>query len=214
VEIIPSTVDGIDRAADYIRSGRLVAWPSPLSYGLSANALDETAVKRLYQAKRRPASQALIMTVLDLEDARRYGEFNPAAEKLAREFWPGLLSILVDKKPGVVPGVATAGLDTIVLICMEGYGHELLARAGVPMVASSANVSGSRPALSLSDVEDFAGDAGDDVDAVVDGPVSPFNQPTTIVDTTVTPPRILREGVVHIDSVRRVLPDIQPLDRD
>ena len=208
VEVIPNTPEGIERAAGCIRDGGLVAWPSPLWYALSTNALDRAAVGRLYAAKKRPASQPLILTTLGIADARRYGNLNPVAEQLAASYWPGYLGIVVRKRPEAVPDLITSGRDTVLLVCLKDLGHDLPRRAGVPVVASSANVSGTAPALSVADVHKFAERAGDTVDAIIDGPVSAFNRPTTIVDTTATPPALLREGLVHERSIRMLLPDL------
>jgi L-threonylcarbamoyladenylate synthase len=207
VEIIPNTREGVERAAWYIRSGGLVAWPSPMWYGFSANALDPDAIGRLYAAKRRPLSEALILTTLGVADAERYGELNPVARRLATAYWPGYLGIVVKKRPDMVPDIVTSGRDTVLLVCLDGLGHELPRLAGVPMVASSANVSGTGPALTFEEVRGFSERAGAPIDAAMEGPVSPFNQPTTSVDTTVTPPAIFRLGIVHEESIRRVLPD-------
>lgn len=211
MEIIPNTPEGVDKAAGMLRTGKLLAWPSPLWWGLSANALDEDAVRRLYAAKRRAAGEPLITLTTDVADARRYGELNPVASTLVDAFWPGYLGVIVRRRPATIPDFVTAGRDTVLLACLPGLGHELPIKAGVPVVASSANVSGTPPALDLDDVLDFVDRAGATVDAVLDGPVSPFNRPTTIVDTTVTPPTITRVGVAHPDSVRKLLPDVTVL---
>lgn len=93
-----------------------------------------------------------------------------------------------------MPDIVASGKDTVLLVCLEGLAHELPSRVGAPLVATSANVSGTRPALDMADIHDFASRAGDTIDAVIEGPLSPFNRPTTIVDTTVTPPVITRAG--------------------
>lgn len=216
VEIIPNTPEGIERAAGCIRGGGLVAWPTPLWYALSANALSRAAVSRLYAAKKRPLTQPLILTTTDLADARRYGHINPVAEKLVASYWPGYLGIVVRKRPAAVPDLVTSGRDTVLLVCLRGLGHDLPCRAGVPVVASSANVSGTAPALSVAKVHEFAKQAGDMVDAVIDGPLCPFNRPTTIVDTTASPPLLLRSGLVHERSIRMILPDLaaRPADAE
>lgn len=207
MEVLPNTRDGVERAAWYIRSGGLVAWPSPMWWGLSANALDPEAIRRLYAAKRRPLTEALILTTLGVADAERYGELNPVARALAEAYWPGYLGIVVKKRPDMVPDIVTSGKDTVLLVSLDGLGHELPRLAGVPMVASSANVSGTGPALTFDDVREFSKRAGATIDAAMEGPVSPFNRPTTSVDTTLAPPAIFRLGIVHEESIRRVLPD-------
>jgi len=208
MEIIPKTPDGIARAGEYIRSGRLVVWPSPVWYGLCTTALDPVAIKRVYAAKRRAPGEALLVLARDIGDAERYGELNPTARLLAETYWPGFLGVIVKKRPGVIQDFVTAGKDTILIACLSDLGYDLPEAAGVPVVSSSANVSGTPPALNMADVHSFAERAGDRIDAVIQGPLSPINRPTTIVDTTVTPPTIIRTGVVHEQSIRKLLPDL------
>lgn len=208
MEIIPHTPEGISKAGEYIRSGKLVVWPSPVWYGLCTTALDPVAIKRVYAAKRRAPTEALLVLARDIEDAERYGELNKTAQLLAETYWPGFLGVIVKKRPGVIADFVTAGKDTVLIACLSELGYDLPEAAGVPVVSSSANVSGTPPALDMADVEAFAERAGDRIDAVIEGPLSPINRATTIVDTTVTPPAIIRTGVVHEQSVRKLLPDV------
>ena len=208
MEIIPNTWDGVRKAADYLSAGKLVAWPSPLWWGLSANALDEDAIDRLYTAKYRPRNQAFITLVTSVGNAQQYGELNPVASTLVDAFWPGYVGVIVRKRPGVIPDFVTPGRNTVLLACIPDLGHDLPVLAGGPIVATSANITGAAPALELDDVLAFARKAGAPIDAALDGPVSMFNRPTTTVDTTSTPPRITRVGVAHPDSIRRLLPDV------
>jgi L-threonylcarbamoyladenylate synthase len=208
MEVIPKTPEGIERAAAYIREGKLVVWPSPVWYGLCTTALDPVAVKRVYAAKRRAATEALLVLAIDKDDAARYGEINDVARTLIDAYWPGFLGVIVRKKPNVIPDFVTAGKDTVLLACLDDLGYDLPVKAGVPVVSSSANVSGTPPALDMDDVRSFAERAGDQIDAVIEGPLSPINRATTIVDTLATPPTIIRTGVVHENSVRKLLPDL------
>ncbi|HEX6501120.1 MAG TPA: L-threonylcarbamoyladenylate synthase [Micromonosporaceae bacterium] len=208
MEVIPKTPEGIEKAAAYIRAGKLVVWPSPVWYGLCTNALDPVAIKRVYAAKRRAPTEALLVLAIDKADAERYGEINPIARKLVDAYWPGFLGVIVRKKPGVIPDFVTSGKDTVLLACLDDLGYELPVKAGVPVVSSSANVSGTPPALDMDDVRSFAERAGDKIDAVIEGPLSPINMATTIVDTLASPPTIIRTGVVHENSIRKLLPDV------
>jgi L-threonylcarbamoyladenylate synthase len=208
MEVIPNTPDGISKAAGYIRDGKLVVWPSPVWYGLCTNALNPESVKRIYAAKRRSPEEALLVLALDIDDAERYGEMNKVAQILAETYWPGFLGVIVKKRPEAVPDFVTAGKDTVLLACLDDLGQDLPRLAGVPVVSSSANVSGTPPALCMDDVWSFASRAGAEIDAVIEGPLSPVNRATTLVDTTVTPPTIIRTGVVHEDSIAKILPDI------
>jgi L-threonylcarbamoyladenylate synthase len=208
VQYLKWTPDNVDRAAADIREGKLVVWPSPVWYGLATNGLDPLAVKRIYQAKRRAPTEALLVLALGLRDAEHYGEVNDVARRLIDEFWPGYVGIIVNKRRENVPDHITAGKDTVLLAQLDELGRDLPLKAGVPVVSTSANFSGTPPCLDMDDVRAFVEGAGDDIDTVIEGPLSPLNRPTTIVDTTVSPPTILRLGVVHERSVRKIIPDV------
>lgn len=207
MEIVSNTPAGIAQACDAIRGGRLVDWPSPLWYGLSTNALDREAVERLYRAKRRDAREALLLLTQGEEDARRYGEVNPVAARLIAAFWPGYLGVIV-AKTAAVPDWVTAGMGTVLLACLPELGGALARGVGGPVVASSANLSGTVPAIDLDDVRAFAARAGERIDAAIDGGISAWVRPTTIVDTHATPPMIVRAGIVDERAIRKVLPDV------
>jgi L-threonylcarbamoyladenylate synthase len=207
MKILKNNTAGILEACEYLRSGKLVIWPSHVWYGISASALHQQAVSRIYQAKQRNAQEALLLLTTGRLDAERYGHLNDAAQSLIETFWPGFLGIIVKKKD-LVPDFVTAGKETVLLASLEELGAELPLRAGIPLVASSANISGTLPAIDMDEVMEFTRRAGDKIDAVIEGGISPFNRPTTLVDTTTTPPRIIRTGVVHERAIRKVLPDI------
>jgi L-threonylcarbamoyladenylate synthase len=207
MRILERTPENVASAAADIRDGKLVVWPSPVWYGLATNALDPGAVRRIYQAKGRASTEALLVLALGLEDAERFGVLNEVARMLIRQFWPGFLGVVVPKREAV-PDHVTAGRDTVLLAQLDDLGHELPARAGVPVVSTSANQSGRPPAIDMEEVLAFARDAGSPIDTVIAGPLSPLNRATTIVDTTLSPPVILRRGIVHERSVQRVVPDV------
>ncbi len=207
MRILERTPENVASAAADIRAGKLVVWPSPVWYGLATNALDAQAVRRVYRAKGRSGSEALLVLALGLQDAERFGVLNDAARRLIECFWPGFLGVVVAKRDAV-PDHVTAGRGTVLLAQLDDLGHELPARAGVPVVSTSANLSGTPPAIDMEEVRAFARDAGEPIDTVIAGPLSPMNRATTIVDTTVSPPAILRRGVVHERSVQKVLPDV------
>ena len=130
----------IDEAARIIREGGLVVFPTETVYGLGANALDSGAVRKIYALKGRPAASPLIVHVASIEQARKLaGEWLPEAERLARQYWPGPLTLVVPKK-NTVPDEVTAGLPTVGLrMPRHPVALELLRAAGVPIAAPSAN---------------------------------------------------------------------------
>lgn len=208
METVKNNPIGIEKAAQCIREGKLVVWPSIVWYGLCTNAHNPESVGRLYRAKRRDQQEALLMLTLGIDDARRYGEFNDIALRLVERFWPGFLGVIVKKNRESVPDFVTAGKDSVLLASLDGLGYDLPYLAGVPVVSSSCNISGTPPAISMDEVREFVCNTGDRIDVVIEGPISPINRPTTIVDTTVIPPKIIREGVVHERSIRKVVPQI------
>jgi len=132
--------DDIHKAAQLLRSGELVVFPTETVYGLGANALDPAAVRKIYALKGRPATSPLIVHVSSIEQARELAsEWPEDAERLAREFWPGPLTIVIAKKP-LVPDEVTAGLPTVGLrVPRHPVALVLLREAGVPIAAPSAN---------------------------------------------------------------------------
>ena len=129
-------------AAAILRAGGLVAFPTETVYGLGANALDADAVQRIYETKGRPAINPIIVHVADVAQARSLAaEWTPAAETLARAFWPGPLTLVVRKRD-VVPDIVTAGQDTVGLrVPAHPVALALIAEAGIPLAAPSANYS-------------------------------------------------------------------------
>jgi len=192
----------VERAARALREGRLVVFPTETVYGLGADALDPQAVARIFAAKGRPADNPLIVHVADTAAARRLAASWPeAAERLAEAFWPGPLTLVVPKGAHV-PDITTGGLDSVALrVPAHPVAHALLAAAGVPVAAPSANVSG-RP--SPTRVEDARADLGDAVAVYVDGGPTDVGLESTVVDVR-GPPRILRPGGVPREAVEAVV---------
>jgi L-threonylcarbamoyladenylate synthase len=128
------------RAAERIRSGGLVAFPTETVYGLGANALDAAAVERIFEAKGRPRTSPLIVHVASIEMARELAaEWPPAAQTLAEKYWPGPLTLVVKKRP-VIPDIVTADLPTVALrMPAHPIALDLIRAAGVPIAAPSAN---------------------------------------------------------------------------
>lgn len=205
VEFLGRSHDDIRKAANYLLAGELVIWHSERYYGLSANGSDETAVARIYRAKRRDAGEALAVHALDVEDARRYGVFDHLALQLARTFWPGYLSLVIEKTEAV-PDFVTAGMTSVLLSCATGLGHAIPAAAKTLVVSSSANISGTPPATTIDEVKEFVDNAGDEIAAVIGSGPCPVNAPTTILSMLTDPPTILRQGAIDADAIRRIAP--------
>ncbi len=142
--IVPATPDTIKEAARALARGEIVAFPTETVYGLGANALDGSAVAKIFAAKERPRFNPLIVHVPGLAEAETYAVVNATARKLAEAFWPGPLSLVLEKRAGCgIADLVTAGLDTIALRSpAHPVARALLAEAKLPIAAPSANRSG------------------------------------------------------------------------
>ncbi|MDR7567504.1 MAG: L-threonylcarbamoyladenylate synthase, partial [Armatimonadota bacterium] len=141
--VVPATPEAIEEAARILRRGGLVAFPTETVYGLGANALDPVAAARIFEVKRRPAFDPLIVHVCDRAMLERVvTEVVPVAEVLIRRFWPGPLTLVLRRRPEL-PGIVTAGLDTVaVREPSHPVALELIRRAETPVAAPSANPFG------------------------------------------------------------------------
>ena len=193
----------IARAADILRRGGLVAFPTETVYGLGADALDPAAVDRIFAAKGRPLFNPLIVHVADADHARDVVAVWPdSAERLARAFWPGPLTLVLPKRPEV-PLSVTAGLDTVaVRVPSHPVARALLLAAGIPIAAPSANRSTGVSPTTGSHVEKSLGDA---VDLILDAGATTVGIESTVVDLTVDLPSVLRPGMITRDDLERVL---------
>lgn len=190
------------RAAELIRSGRLVAFPTETVYGLGANALDPEAVRRIFEAKERPWASPLIVHVADEKMARTISAEWPAtAQKLSRAFWPGPLTLVL-KKAAIVPDLVTAGLDSVgVRMPSHPMALELIRRAGVPIAAPSAN---RFTQISPTTAEHVREGLGGRVDMVLDGGPTAIGIESTVVALHRATPAILRPGMVTEEELERV----------
>jgi L-threonylcarbamoyladenylate synthase len=189
----------IDTAADLIKAGHCVAMPTETVYGLAADATNGGAVAEVYAAKGRPSFNPLIVHVADLAAAERIGMFNPAAQGLAKAHWPGPLTIVVEARPNNgIASIVTAGLPTIAIrVPSHPAMQDLLAAAGRPIAAPSANASGT---LSPTRAEHVAKSLDGRIPLIIDAGVSCVGIESTIV--AVAPEgwlRVLRPGAVYLD---------------
>ena len=190
------------RAAELIRSGGLVAFPTETVYGLGANALDANAVGRVYEAKGRPWASPLIVHVADEAMARTVTSEWPAmARTLAARFWPGPLTLILKKAP-IIPDLVTAGLDSVgVRIPAHPVALELIRRSTVPIAAPSAN---RFTEVSPTTAEHVRSGLGKHVDLILDGGPTPVGIESTVASLRRDPPAILRPGMISQDDLEKV----------
>ncbi len=188
--------DEIYRAAQLIRGGKLVAFPTETVYGLGANALDAAAVLRIYQAKGRPASSPLIVHVAQVSMAKLAAvEWPEIAQRLAARFWPGPLTLVV-RKNSTVPDIVTAGLPSVALrMPAHPVALRLIELARVPIAAPSAN---RFMELSPTTAEHVRIGLGDRVDMVLDGGQAQVGIESTVVSLTGEHAVILRPGMIAL----------------
>ena len=194
-------------AAQVIRDGGLVAFPTETVYGLGANALDETAAMKIYRAKGRPSDNPLIAHISCLKELEPLVSGIPeAGRKLAEAFWPGPLT-LVFPKSRQVPYGTTGGLETVaVRMPSDPVASRLIALAGVPVAAPSANTSG-RP--SPTTAEHVWQDMNGKIEMILDGGPVGIGVESTIVDVSGEVPTLLRPGAVTIEMLREILGHVE-----
>ncbi len=187
-------------AAEAIRRGGLVIFPTETVYGIGCNALDANAVRSLYAAKNRPADKPLLLHLHSIRQAKELAILDQCAMSLLERFTPGPLSVIVRKK-AIVPPEVTSGGDTVGLRFPSHPFFLAMARAaGVPIAATSANRSGSASAI-----DGRAAAFTDLADVIVDGGVCTYSVESTIVSLTGETPRLLREGAISRAQLSEVL---------
>ena len=209
-----SDPNAVRDAAAILRRGGLLGIPTETVYGLGADALNEDAVSRIFLAKGRPQDNPLIIHVPDASWLERYcRSVPPAAYQLAERFWPGPLTMILPRRD-IVPLQTTGGLETVGVRCPNHpVTLAIIEAAGVPIAAPSGNTSG-RPSPTTSGrpspttaphmIEDMDGR----IDGIVDGGPCTVGVESTIIDLTVTPPRLLRPGGLPLESLRQVLGEV------
>jgi L-threonylcarbamoyladenylate synthase len=195
--------EALARAAELLRNGGLVAFPTETVYGLGANALDRTAVARIFAAKGRPAHNPLIVHVAEGQEVHRVAADWPAeAEALARQFWPGPLTLVLPGRDEV-PDLVTAGGPTVAVRCpSHPVARALLRVVGLPLAAPSANRSNQ---LSPTRAEHVLRDLDGRIDLILDGGPTPGGIESTVLDLTTRPARLLRPGLLSPGDLEQVV---------
>jgi L-threonylcarbamoyladenylate synthase len=182
-----------------LREGGVVALPTDTVYGIGVDLSVPGGIERLFEAKRRPADRAIVLLLAEAGQAATLADWPPAAAVLAEAFWPGGLTLVVPQRPSVAfPAELTASRSTIGLRVPDHPSPRALAAALGPLPVTSANVSGLPEARTALEIVTQLGDA---VDLVLDGGPSRGGPPSTVVDCTVEPPRILRAGAIDAAEI-------------
>lgn len=192
----------IARAVEILRGGGVIAFPTDTVYGIGAHGLIGEAVERLYAIKERPNDKSIPLLLASADDVLLAArEVPPAARALMRRYWPGALTIVLRKQPHLPDAVS--GTDTVAVRVPDHPVVRALIRAlGAPLAATSANKSG-RP--ELLDAEAIAEQLGAGLELILDGGPLHGGVPSTVMDATVEPVRVLRAGAISADQIRRAI---------
>ncbi|MCD6434108.1 MAG: threonylcarbamoyl-AMP synthase [Candidatus Diapherotrites archaeon] len=188
-------------AADAIKKGQLVVFPTETVYGLGASAYNPKACKKIFEVKGRPADNPLIVHVANIKQAKKIAEFNPIARKLAK-LWPAPLTLVLRKKDKKIPKIVTAGLDTIAIrIPRHRVALELI-KASRPIAAPSANISGTPSGTTLRHIiDDFFGK----VSVIIDSGIARYGLESTIVDLSRGKAILLRPGSLPAEKISKIV---------
>jgi L-threonylcarbamoyladenylate synthase len=220
-ELAPWTATNVLRAAELLRAGQLVAFPTETVYGLGARADSAEAVRRIFAVKGRPEGRPLILHLGRAEDALGFvTEWPERAERLARHFWPGPLTLVLERSSAVIDEVAAGGRTVALRMPAHPAAIELLARCSFPVAAPSANMFGAPPPRSADEVLaglggriPFVLDAGSIGDEDVEGPPPEASGRSererslgsTIIDLTRRPAVVLRHGMLPVSEIADVV---------
>ena len=192
----------VRRASELLQAGQLVALPTETVYGLAANALNADAVARIFQVKGRPSNNPIIVHVASLEMAMRCAASWPAlAGRVARAFWPGPLTLVLPRSPQI-PDIVTAGGPTVGLRWpSHPFIQAVIQRCGFPLAAPSANPSNQISPTNARHVDKLLGDK---IPLIVDGGQAQVGIESTVLDVSISPPRVLRPGMIHEQALLTV----------
>lgn len=202
-EILQPTTENLQRAAELIRRGELVAFPTETVYGLGADGLNVAACQKIFAAKGRPSDKPLSLHVANLEMVERIAKISARAEKLFATFCPGALTIILPKNK-IVPDFVTGGLSSVgIRFPANDVALELIRLANCPIAAPSANLSSLPPPKTAQEVFD---NLTGRVEVILDGGQCRFGISSTIIDLTTSEPKILRHGAI---SAKKILDAIK-----
>ena len=193
----------IEKAGELIKQGKIVIFPTETVYGIGTNGLDENAVRKLYEVKKRPLNKPISLLVSNMEMVNLIAKDITETEyKIMKNFFPGPLTIILKKKKNV-PDIVTAGQDTVGVRMPRGdVARKLVELSGVPIAAPSANISGEPSGTNLQEImKYFEGK----VDYCIDGGNSELGLASTIVQVIDDKPMILRQGSITLEQINKIL---------
>lgn len=192
----------LEKAAELIKKGKIIVFPTETVYGIGTNGLDENAVRKLYEVKQRPLNKPITLLVSNMEMVELVAKDITETEyKIMEKFFPGPLTIILKKKD-IVPDIVTAGQDTVGIRMPNGeIAIKLVELANVPIAAPSANITGDPSGTNLQEImKDFEGK----VDLAIDGGDSELGIGSTIVQVIDGKPKILRQGSITLEQINEI----------
>ena len=196
----------LSEAVDAVKSGGVIAFPTDTFYALGVDAMNELAIRKAFEIKRRPANTPMPVLISEISQAEAFTSgFNAASHALAERFWPGALTIVVEANDGL-PDVLTGGLGTVGLRMPDhDLARRLMTEAGCGITGTSANVSGEPPAKDWRVVDEAI---GIELDAIVIGECGNESAASTVVQVVDSSVRILRQGPISADEIQATLAEI------
>lgn len=208
-EILPASETNVARAVEVLKAGGVVAFPTDTVYGVAALPWDTDAVARLYEAKQRPRDRPIPLLLSDADQLNRVATLPPRFRRLYRRlsarFWPGGLTLIL-LKTEIVPDVVSPGLTVAVRVPDLPLARDLIRAAGGALAVTSANLSGQLSPITAQEVEEQLGGR---IDLILDGGLCRGGVPSSILDCTVLPPRLLRHGAVPEAALRAAIGPIK-----
>ena len=190
----------VRRMAHILRRGGLIVFPTDTFYGLGGDGFSPAAVRRIFELKLRDTSRPLLVLVSDLEMVRRLArDIPPVFWKIAEEFWPGPLTIALRASAKVPRELCGGGESLAMRLPAVPWLREVVREAGLPVIATSANISGEGEISAAVQAQRIFGGK---VELIVDGGLTPGGAPSTVLDLTAEPPRIVRQGAVSISRLK------------
>ena len=188
-----------------IKDGKIVVFPTDTVYGIGTNAYDSNACEKIFEVKGRPKYKPLIVLISDISMLKEIVDYiSPAEQKLIDAFWPGPLTIKFKEKEGTLPDIVTRGEEYFTArLIKDGLMHELIQKAGVPIVAPSANISGSATGIKIKNI---VNELGGKVDYILDYGDIESDDVSTIVQVIEEKVLIIREGKIKKEEISKIVP--------
>ena len=188
-----------------IKDGKIVVFPTDTVYGIGTNAYDSNACEKIFEVKGRPKYKPLIVLISDISMLKEIVDYiSPAEQKLIDAFWPGPLTIKFKEKEGTLPDIVTRGEEYFTArLIRDGLMHELIQKAGVPIVAPSANISGSATGIKIKNI---VNELGGKVDYILDYGDIESDDVSTIVQVIEEKVLIIREGKIKKEEIAKIVP--------